>query len=167
MSASVHGQSCPDASHYHVIEHNGNTKVLLCECKRHNACRIVSAHYADLSPDREGGGWARGLPHPVLDQVGVSHPVWTGGVLPSSLNGGGASCTWMGYPLPDLGWGTPIWTWDGLPPVQTWDGIPAIWTGNGVPPSGCGMGYPLSGRGMGYPYEADGVPHPSRCELTN
>ena len=38
-----------------------------------------------------------------------------------------------GYPLP-AGWGTPVQTWDGIPPILTWDGVPPIWTWNGVPP---------------------------------
>ena len=50
---------------------------------------------------------------------------------------------WMGYPHQDLAWGTPIQTWDGVPPTQTWDWVPL--------PSRPGIGYPLSRPGMGYP----------------
>ena len=45
-------------------------KVLLRERKRHNAHRIESAHFADLSPDRGvGGGTPSSLGWGVLHQV--------------------------------------------------------------------------------------------------
>ena len=54
-----------------------NKKGLLRERRRHTVRRVASAHYADLSPDRE-------VPHPVLDGGGrVPHPVLFGGT-PSS-----------------------------------------------------------------------------------
>ena len=49
-------------------------KVLLRECKRHTARYVVSARCAALS----NGKWGGGVPHPVLDGVGVGgvrHPV--------------------------------------------------------------------------------------------
>ena len=48
-----------------------------------------------------------------------------------------------GVPLPDLRWGTPSQTWDGVPPGQTWDEVP--------PPARPGIGYPplLSRPGRG------------------
>ena len=50
-----------------------NKKVLLCEHKRHTACHIASAHFAD---------WGWGRPHPVLDR-GYLIKSWMGGT-PSS-----------------------------------------------------------------------------------
>ena len=74
-----------------------------------------------------GGGW--GVPHPVLARgEGLCHIVMDGGgvphpVLEYSLSAGPG----MGYPPPDLGWGSPlpVRTWDGYPPplVHTWEGV--------------------------------------------
>ena len=58
-----------------------------------------------------GPGW--GVPHPA--DVGVPHPV--DGGYPILLAGGVP-----GTPHPDLGWVTPILTWEGGTPILTWEG---------------------------------------------
>ena len=69
-----------------------NKEVLLRERKRHTARRVASARFADR----------RGYPiHSWMGGGGYTHQVLTGG-LP------------RGTPHPDLG--TPVWTWDGVPP---------------------------------------------------
>ena len=46
------------------------------------------------------------------------------------------SWDWMGYPLPDLGLGTPPDLGQGTP--QTWDGVPLTWDGVTLPDLGWG-----------------------------
>ena len=102
---------------------NLNKKVLLRERKRHTASRVPSARYADLSPDREGGTpsspLTRQVPHLVLDWGGT--PCWDLGWGTPTYGPG------IGYPHPDLGQGTPIQTWDGVPSLPS--------AGRGTPPS--------------------------------
>ena len=124
-----------------------NKRVLLRERKRHTACRIASAHFADLSPDRGGGGgWGYhiqswmggvtasspgwGVPHPVFDGGGVPHPVLNG-VLHHVLDGG----------VPQ---DIPILILDGVPPIQTWDRVPpsAEWGTSSHPDLGWGTPCP-------------------------
>ena len=68
-------------------------------------------------------------------------------------------------PCPNLVWGIPFLTLDGVPPVLTWDGVHQL-DGvhhiryNGVPPIGKVGGTPLFGR-MGSPLSA-GLGTPSR-----
>ena len=57
------------------------------------------------------------------------------GVPPLDLGQGTPPGLGMRYP-PDLGWGTPLWTWDQVPP-------PSPDLGLGTPP-GPGTGYPVS-----------------------
>ena len=129
-----------------------NKKVLLHERKRHIACRVASARFADQSPDGGGGGTpsslGQGVPHPVLDG-GYPIQSWTGGT-PSSPGWGVPQ-----YPHADLGWEylisrmgyPPVQSWDGISPIQAWDGVPPVsrwgtptWDGvtphhqDGVPP---------------------------------
>ena len=84
------------------------------------------------TPSSPGQG---GYPH----QVPMESPVWG---VPHPVLGRGYprvspiltwDLIWMagtpGYPHPDLGWGTPVQTWDGVPPpIQTWDGVPPVHT---------------------------------------
>ena len=119
-----------------------NKKVLLRERKRHTACHLASARYADLSPD--GGGGGGGTPSSLMGYPqtgpGMGYPLisWMGYLCPDL--GWGTPCPDLrwGNPHPDLEWGTPsIQTWDGvtpscldlgwstpLPPIWTWDGVP-------------------------------------------
>ena len=90
------------------------------------------------TPSRPGQGGPMGYPH---------HPDLGGRGTPSSPGGGlpqvpSTIQTWSGMgvpqvPLhhPDLRWGTPTQTWDGVPPTQTWDGV--------LPPTVLGWGTPL------------------------
>ena len=95
------------------MKHNSNKKVLR-ERKRHTACRVARARFADWLGvgGRMGvplvltwGGGGGGLP-PSSSWMGVPHPAdpfRRGMGYPLSRPG-------MGYPPPhpDLGWGTPL-----------------------------------------------------------
>ena len=76
---------------------------------------------------------------------------------------------WVYPPCPDLGWGTPIQTWDGVPPVQTWDGFTLpVQTWDGVPPCpnlGWGTSHPDLGWGTPHLDLGWGTPPPSRPEM--
>ena len=93
--------------------------------KRHTACRVASAYFAD---------W-RGVPHPILDGGYPRYP-------PLSAEWGTLIQTWDGVPPgPGIGY----------PPISRM-GYPPPGPGMGYPPSRPGMGYsPQSGPGMGYP----------------
>ena len=78
---------------------------------------------------------------------------------------------YLGTPCPDLGWGTPLQTWDGVPPphVQTWDGVPlSIQTWHGVPPlPRPGTGYPPLEVWTDKQTENSTFPHPSDADDKN
>ena len=145
----------------------------------------------DLGPGREGGG--RGTP----SSLGGGTPDTPSVLILDLARGGYPNQSWMrgypryppilildlaggypGYPLLDLGWGTPLQIWDGVPPhprldgvppVQTWDEVPPHQRLDGYPPSRPGMGYLPSRDKMGYPPPVqtwDGVPPSHRCEQT-
>ena len=123
-----------------------NKKVLLRECKRHTACHVASACYAALSngwggtPSSPGGGGGTlGTPTPSrpggYPRCIPNNPDLVRGYPPPSRPG-------MGYPHPDLRWGTPTHTWERVPPHQDlrW-GTPHPDLGWGTPPPtdlGCG-----------------------------
>ena len=64
--------------------------------------------------------------------MGGGYPIqsWRGST-PSSQGG----VPDQGTPNPDLGWGTPTQTWDGVPPTQIWDRVPPPRPGMGYPPT--------------------------------
>ena len=117
------------------------TRKSSCMNARHTACRIASARYADLSPDRGGGTpLSLGLGEPILpSRAGMEYPsppsIWTWDRAPPHLDlgwGTPLSRPGMGYPLSrpgiwfphlDLGWGTPSRPGMSTPPIQTWDGV--------------------------------------------
>ena len=154
-------------------------KVLLCECKRHTACCVARACFADggyLIQSWMGGGggtpsslgdrrvphpdlgWpGQGVPHPVLDRGGTPILILDGGTLPVLTWGvphpvldGGTPHQQDGVPPPDMGWGTPCPDLGwGTSLSAGWD-TPHLDLGWGIPLSGPGMGYPPSRPGMGY-----------------
>ena len=83
--------------------HNYNKKVFLRERKRHTACRVASARYAALSPDRVPHPRPRGCP--IQTWMGYL-PTWTWNRVPSSHQDG--------VPHWSPGWGTPHQL-DGVP----------------------------------------------------
>ena len=102
-----------------------NKKVLLCERKRHTACRVASARYADPS----GGGTPSQVWGGTLSQVQGGYPIPGLGGLPHPRSWGYPIPGLGGYPIPDP-WGTP-------PPSSRpgWGNPPTLDLRWGTPPT--------------------------------
>ena len=113
----------------YVVRREGNVLTRICP----SIC--LSVHRGVPQPGLDGGWGTLARSWGCPNQVhlgGYPGQVQMGGTLARSGWVGEYPCQvqmgvpWPGMRYPQPGMGTPVWTWDGVPPIWTWtwDGVP-------------------------------------------